>query len=394
MNITHNKKILITLFNANGMHGAVRYSAELGKFFHSIGYDVYVCAVVTSDTTNKYYAKNNVTAINISEFPTDIEFDIVWTHHWPVLPYLIYRGLKYKRIINSTISSILFIERPLWFTKNIDLHLTLTEKTRKTFIKNYGISKNKIFVLPNTAPDEYFEYPHTVNQNIKSVAVVSNHPPQEVLDALQILQNDGIDTIVYGKGNSIDITPEVLDKHDVIITIGKTVQYCLAMQIPVYNYDYFGGSGYITTQNISKEGKHNFSGRSFFTKKTAEQIANEIRTQYDSIKPQLVALKQIATQRYKLSDKIQQILNLLYTKPMCKPVKITPKNRLFFEYAGACIDLSAAHNNKHVNTVDLERVNDEISVAFIPKFIGRIICCFIPIAKYRRKFRRKYVKKY
>lgn len=29
---------------------------------------------------------------------------------------------------------------------------------------------------------------------------------------------------------------------------------------------------------------------------------------------------------------------------------------------------------------------------FIPKFIGHIICCFIPIAKYRRKFKQKFVK--
>ena len=28
----------------------------------------------------------------------------------------------------------------------------------------------------------------------------------------------------------------------------------------------------------------------------------------------------------------------------------------------------------------------------LPKFIGRIFCCFIPIAKYRRKFRQKFVK--
>lgn len=36
------------------------------------------------------------------------------------------------------------------------------------------------------------------------------------------------------------ITLEILSQYDVAITIGKTVQYCLVMGVPVYVYDKFG----------------------------------------------------------------------------------------------------------------------------------------------------------
>lgn len=350
------KNALITLWFADGLHGGVKYSAELGNYLNTLGYNVYLCGVVTNDMAREFFAKNNVRLYNVADFPTDIEFDLVWAHHWPILPYLIRRQLKYKRVINSSISHFLMIERPIWFHKNIDMCLTLTSQTKLLFTTKYNVPDKKIDTLPNTAPDAFFEYHHAPRGNtVKSVAFVTNHPPQEIWDAMEILRQNGIETVMYGMAaTSVDITPDVLAAHDVIVTIGKTVQYALAMGIAVYNYDHFGGSGYITPENIDEEEAHNFSGRSHFTKKTGAQIAHEIINDFARAQQCHAQLQSIAAERYKLSTRIDAILNKLYSKRPVRHIKINNKNRIFFDYSEMIVNRYALDNNieRRVTTPD------------------------------------------
>lgn len=337
------KRILLTIYYADGLHGGVKYCAELGEYFHSLGYDVYCAGVITNDFILNFLNKHHVKLYNVLSLPLDIKYDLVWTHHFPILPYLITKGIKYNRVINSCISKILPIDRFCWFKDNIDLFLTLSPQTKNMFIKEYGFPKNKIYILPNMAPDKFFTFQVKNNTSLKSVAVVSNHIPAELTNALSILNKRNIKSVVYGGANPVDITPKILSQHDVIISIGKTVQYALAMGIPVYNYDHFGGSGYITTKNIDLEEKFNFSGRSFFTKKTSQQIADEIIHDYKEVLNDTSNLKEIAKKRYKLSIKVSSILKILKETLKAPHVKITNKNRIFFDYCSFIIESSAKH---------------------------------------------------
>lgn len=339
------KNVLITIFYADGLHGGVKYTAEIGNFLHSLGYNVFCVGVLTNETTKDFFAKNNVTLFNVLEFPIDIYIDIVWAHHWPILPYLIRKGLKYNKIINSCISKILPVDKPLFFINAIDMFLTLTDKTKNMFVNEYNIEADRIYVLPNTAPDIFFEYKHNMSRKLNSVAVVSNHAPSELLEAMQILEKSGYETVVYGGKNSIDITPDILSKHDVIVSIGKTVQYAMAMGIPVYNYDHFGGNGYIVPETIDIEESVNFSGRNFFTKKSARQIVNEIVSQYCATLSQTNTIKNIAEQRYKLSVRINNVLDILNNMSPVKHVVENNSNRLYFDYCEFVINFAASHIN-------------------------------------------------
>lgn len=358
-----NKNLLITLWYADGLHGGVKYSAELGNFFHSLGYNVYLCGVVTNDFAKEFFAKNNVTLVNVTDFPMDISFDLVWAHHWPILPHLINRGLKYKRIINSCISHTVLVERPIWFGDNIDLYLMLSKEALSAITSNHDIPKDKIRLLPNTAPDYFFEYKFAPRGKLQCIAVVSNHPPREIMDAAEILKSRGYNVVIYGlQTKSVDITPEILAAHDVIVTIGKTVQYSLAMGIPVYNYDHFGGSGYITPQNIDEEEDFNFAGRSHRTKKSGEQIANEIIHEFPAVSQHRTELKNIADSRYRLSTQINAILTELQSMPAVPHVKITKSNRLIFDYCDMVIENAILQNyardrvKKHKKEKPLQRL--------------------------------------
>ncbi len=379
---------------ADGLHGGVKYSAELGQYLNTLGYNVYMCGVVTNDKIKNFLKQNDIKLFNVSEMPTDIYFDLVWAHHWPILPYLIKRGIKYKYLINSCISRILLVERPIWFWENIDLCLTLTQEAKELFCEKYDIPNNKIEVLPNTAPDIFFNYKTTINDTPKKIAVVSNHIPEEIFEAIELLKQKNIDIAIYGsQTQSVDITPNLLSKYDVVITIGKTVQYSLAMGIPVYNYDHFGGNGYITIDNIYTEEKFTFSGRSSFCKKTPHSIVNEIFSHYDSVKKQRKKLHEIAKERYQLSTRINQILNKIYSSPPVKHVEINGNNKLLFDYCEFVIDLVAHHNNIKKNITRYQGLKSKTrqqpeAFNLISYLKLRIFCSLIPVKKWRRNARR------
>ncbi len=332
------KNILITLFYADGLHGGVKYSAELGQYFQSLGYSVYVAGVVTSDFIREFFAQQNIKLVNVHNFPFDIHFDLVWAHHFPILPWLVRHGLQYGRVINSCISEFLPVEKPVFFVENIDLIVALTENLRDNLVANYNVPADKIVVLPNTAPDAFFAYEYTAPMNLQRVAIVSNHPPQEVLKARELLIARGLSVDMLGGDNPVNVTPAVLAKYDAVITIGKTVQYCLAMGVPVYNYDHFGGSGYITPENVAVESAANFSGRSFRMQKSAEQIVGEILSVYEYARYYAPKLAEYAEQNYKLSVRVGRVLDTLAQMPVAAHVQITNENRLMFDYCDFIID--------------------------------------------------------
>ena len=175
------KTFLITLWFADGLHGGVVYATELGRYFNSHGFNVYCAAVSMNDDVKKYMAISNIKLFRIDQLPLDINYDLIWAHHWPILPYLIGQGLKYnKKIVNSCISEFLPIEKPLFFKENIDIVLTLTENFSKLLKTQYGFGKNLMMTLPNTAPDEFFNVNKTLSDTPKKIAVISNHPPREL----------------------------------------------------------------------------------------------------------------------------------------------------------------------------------------------------------------------
>ena len=351
-----NKNILITLFYADGLHGGVKYSAEIGNYFNSLGYNVYCVGVITDNFTIDFMKQNNVNLVNIKDFDNSIKYDLVWAHHFPIFPYLVRRGLKYGKLINSCISEFLLIEKPLFCIENVDLFLALTPQLRSFLIKNYGIKKEHISFLPNTAPDTFFELQKTVSTKIKKIAVISNHPPKEVIQAGKDFKHYGISVDFIGGSNPIEVTAELLSNYDVVISIGKTVQYCLAMGIPIYNYDHFGGSGYITPENIDVELQHNFSGRSFHTKKTAQVIISEIINQYQSALSNSIELKKIAEKQFKLSERIGGILNLLNKQKGKIHLKETSKNRLIFDYCDFIVIGNIHHKQEKKKRTGLSRL--------------------------------------
>ncbi|ROW33332.1 hypothetical protein [Neisseria animalis] len=149
-----------------------------------------------------------------------------------------------------------------------------SEETREK-LSSFGIPPQQVTVSHNAAPDEFVQA-NTGLAQLKKIAVISNHPPTEMVEAAKLLGQNGVTVDFIGmRTTQVEITPQLIGGYDVIVTIGKTVQYALLSHKPVYCYDHFGGCGYLNHDNFEIAKHHNFSGRGF-SKKNAGEIALEL----------------------------------------------------------------------------------------------------------------------
>ena len=243
----------------------------------------------------------------------DSEYDIVFSYHFPTIGLLLNRGLKCKKLVFGSLSSYEPLESfsPYW--KNASILLAMSEETRQSQSSKFNIPIDDIYVIENLVPDEFFNHEHKISiGGPQKIAVISNHIPAEV-KALRSYWKDSIKIDFIGQGGDRIqlVTPDLLCQYDLVITIGKTVQYGLALGIPVFEYDRFGGNGYIHLKNVDNERKYNFSGRPTNRKLRLEELSSEIVAGYSKAADEAEQLKEYCRSNFLLSSRLGNLLDKL-----------------------------------------------------------------------------------
>ena len=308
------KKILITNFEMRQFAGSEINAATIAKRFKELGYEVYMLAMYFGEPLYTEVKENFDYIIDIkkNDFDfTNIEFDIVWAHHSFLLNWLIFeKGLKAKRIIASSLSPVVPFEFIPNYANDLSLVLANSKETKEALI-NEGIKE--VHVLENYSFKKYFEQENDI-KSLKNIAIVSNHIPQEVKEAKKLLESNGYNVQIYGiEGKRELIDDKILKKYDAIISIGKTVQYAMSLQIPIYVYDIHGGEGYITLENIEKNREKNFSGRGF-EKKSEKQIYTEIVENFSKTLKIMPEIKEYAYKNFCFENNIDKIIEIIENK--------------------------------------------------------------------------------
>lgn len=308
------KKILITNFEMRQFAGSEINASTIAKRFKELGYEVYMLAMYFGEPLYAEVKENFDYIIDIkkNDFDfTNIEFDIVWAHHSFLLNWLIFeKGLKAKRIIASSLSPVVPFEFIPNYANDLSLVLANSKETKEALI-NEGIKE--VHVLENYSFKKYFEQENDI-KSLKNIAIVSNHTPQEVKEAKKLLESNGYNVQIYGiEGKRELIDDKILKKYDAIISIGKTVQYAMSLQIPIYVYDIHGGEGYITLENLEKNREKNFSGRGF-EKKSAKQIYTEIIENFSKTLEIMPKIKEYAYQNFCFENNIDKIIEIIENK--------------------------------------------------------------------------------
>lgn len=110
----------------------------------------------------------------------------------------------------------------------------------------------------------------------------------------------------------------------------------MGLGIPVYEYDHFGGCGYITLENFVEEGKTNFSGRGTRRKLDAESLLADIIHNYSLACQQASCLRKISLNIYGIDALIENQLKIVNSKNLPRP-KLNVEAKLFCNAAFAAM---------------------------------------------------------
>lgn len=326
--------ILFCSFFADGLHGSPIHILEYGKYLVSAGHRVSYAAVLIEPPIRELFSEYGIPVHYPDEVPGDQPYDIVWAYHTFLLPYLISHGHKFKKLVASSLSPFHLLERISFYHAYATMLTAVSPEVQRFHRDTLNI---ELELVPNHIPDDFFAYPiRNFPDSPRKIAVISNHPPQEILD----LSHTGIRINYFGSSvnNSVLMTPGIMLDHDRIISIGKSVFYGLGLGIPVYEYDHFGGCGYITGENMDRAADCNFSGRPECRKLSSQQIMDEIISGYANARSQLALVRNLAEKRYKLSSLVNMQLEYVKNKPDFE-LPDDPQFRLYNDTCCAAIEL-------------------------------------------------------
>ena len=251
---------------------------EIYKYFKERDHNISVYANILGDPIIEYFDKNDLIT-NLEQINLE-NINFIWSQHCMVARLFqnhIHKNIDLK-LISVHLSPYEMMELcSLPYMKLLDCIYVANSKETKDKLVSLGIESNNIFISNNCAPSKYLD--NSIKETkLNNILVVSNHLPQEMIEATNILSKDFNVNIIGGK-KAVLVTPELIKQYDMIITIGKTVQYGLLSNIPVYCYDHFGGPGFLNFENYEVAKYYNFSGRGF-EKKTAQEIVLEIKENF------------------------------------------------------------------------------------------------------------------
>lgn len=311
---TNNKtiRVLILTNHMANISGSEIVALEVAESFMQLNCEVVLCANYINSPMKEVVKASNIPLVLSSLEINPFDFDIIWSQHH-VLSILIAKNINTATtkplIVYAHLSPYALIELPGPFIEML-LSDKILANSAETADKLYelGMEKQKISVFHNAVTDSFFK--NTKVLELKKILLVSNHPPLELLDAMQILSQKynitishiGIDGL-YKRLEDQDI-----ENHDAIISIGKTVQYSIVGLRPVYCYDHFGGPGWITKENYELAEKFNYSGRCTNIKKTSDEIVQDILTGFNRANDDISYIKESVQNRYLLKNYIQEIL--------------------------------------------------------------------------------------
>ena len=292
------KRILITHPFLYEINGATIVTLELATFLQEQGARVRVYTNVFENPIKQYFTRGGIQVDVANKMPQYhlSDFDFVWINS-QTFPVNLLKELgdadKVKlapKFIFMHMSAHSFCADEMPYIYGFEESLS----SLSLFVSEEAFDTNKAFFekLPentdyyrNPAPLSYGQISKKHRDELRKVLVVANYPCSELREIKDILErrNISIDYLGFCGDRYELINERIISKYDAVISIGKTVQYCLVSGIPVYIYGQYGGPGWLNKKNYAKAKKYNFSGRGF-RDKTPEEIVNDLILYYSKAK--------------------------------------------------------------------------------------------------------------
>ena len=377
-NILNGKSFLLTQSSLHWLAGSEMYILELAEYLRSNNAKVKIFTYYFDYPIKSVFDDKNIEVTTDENILDLSSFDYVWVNH-QTLPVSIIKNLKNNGqkpiFIFNHMSPFehLPIEKPFIWEIEDKIASVSVYNSKETFDSQKKLLNNNQpkIILPNPAPEEFSKIERIASKTVRKILIVSNHAPSELEEAAKklVLKGIQVEHAFSSSEKPRHIDAAYISKFDVVVSIGKTVQYCLTAGIPIYVYDYFGGPGYLNKKNFKSAEKKNFSGRGF-EKKSSKKIAKEIIEEYLSATEYYQNERKLFIEKFALNKVFPRLLNDIKPKKM---TNFTDKyiNYLITSYRKNSEDLLLIRNQskkidqyaKEINDVVLQNklLNSEIS---------------------------------
>jgi hypothetical protein len=308
-------RILLGTQRFDGISGAPMIVLELIEYFRSRGH---TCDIATLYSAQPMIGLARQADARIFRQPWKVnalEYDLCWLQHQiaPVLKYEQTPNMRERTLFAFAHLGV----QALSETPGVVLEPLIADaifansSETKEHLAELGIPRDDITIFFNAAPQSFRTNGPNPRSVLRTITIVSNHAPQEVVEAGSILSSQGLAVRHIGKGGAVSerITPEIIDGSGVVLTIGKTVQYALASRVPVYVYDRFGGPGYLNAGTFDAACGTNFSGRCCQRKLGASDIAREIVTGFADAVAFTASLPGAELDKFRLEPYLDRLLS-------------------------------------------------------------------------------------
>lgn len=331
------KRVLLGQAYFERFAGSEMVTLELAEYFASRGAEV---AIATRTAGEPLLSElDHQAMIRVFDWESE-ELDVLlrssethlsWIHHH-VIPPAILEGAVRAPVVFAHLSAMHPLEFPLLDSVEEELAAAVvftTDRARQTMQAAGALSAletSSIGIFANPAPEDFFAAPSPRAPGPPwRIGLVSNHPPAELLSALDSLGEEFVVTRIGRQegddASVVRVTPQVIDAHHALVTIGKTVQYSLVRGRAVFCYDHFGGPGWLTSANVTEASLRNFSGAGS-NKGTAQELADSIRSGIESAVGFAESYQTVARGKYSLDSRVREIESAAWAnfKALAAPV--------------------------------------------------------------------------
>ena len=308
-------RILVANNHFRDFAGSELHAIEIAKYLICKGHETILTSFVIDNPFKAEAVRLGIPLVPLQTLDRGASWDVIWSHHVPAFQFI--HGelqLKARRHLHGLLSSVLTLERPplpknfrlgsrnLTFLPNSELTLTAAHRFLPAAARNA--------ILRNFAPDAWNRAHRGAHAPVPAaIACVTNHPTPEILALEELARGAGIRFDIFGAGQSepLRIAPETLVPYDLVISIGKTVNYCLAAGIPVFVYDHFGGPGWLDDDRLGPAEATIFSGKCTPKTRSAPALLAEILTGYGRACAFASAQAAWAAERYGVGAQVRRL---------------------------------------------------------------------------------------
>lgn len=266
--------------------GSEIVALEVAQWFCDSGDVVTLAANHIAPPITSHAERFSITA-DVESFDLG-DFDLVWCQHdlLTLLPLAAFERTARERLPYVVLASLspyeLFEHVDAWLARALTAEvLANSDETAREQVRRAhgGMARSSVKIFHNAAPPAFWREGDARPEcgELRKLLIISNHPPEELVEALAMLRHNGV--AVKGVGDPYErhlVAPSDISSADAVITIGKSVPYAIACRRPAYMYDRFGGDGWLVRKNAQTSMAHNFSGRPAQRRLSAEAIAREI----------------------------------------------------------------------------------------------------------------------